>query len=688
MGDLAASVFISNKNNVWVNDNMVTHCHSCLKEFGLFRRKHHCRNCGNIFCADCAGKFTQIPNIDRPEPADYWNPSYYFEYLKGNKERVCNNCYITIEKQKTVFEDIVRYYDKSLEYMNQLPSSENNLRDYYCYTLRNIQYYLPDHEYSDADKKLLRTNAKYFTGHSKYLVHFIKSLPWSSASIITNFSLSNDISTGIDLSQISNTIQQNLSLVLNVLDGEKTYSCQDLYCTRTCNRVFAFDDCVNILYSLAYSLPDEILQYLFTIMSRTDPSVIQCHIPFFVNLIKQNDCNSYLQQLLYDLLSCNEKIRYHTFWFLTNAREKANNMEISNINSFMNLFDKTLLNEMTRIYLFFAGLINNLDDAAAYLHKNFHLCQPISLPYEPSHKLVAVDLDNISVKFSNSRPVEIPFLVNIENDNEIIQKQIRLLFKKESVINDVTVLNLMTLSNIILCDQLDPNFEAIAYPVMPLTSNSGVIEIIDDAKTIYDICNKGKILQYILSKNEDKVIADVLNRYMFSLVSYTLQSYFIGLGDRHLENIMLKNDGAIFHIDLGYIMGTDALPLSGCEIKLNSDMLDAICDHSNDRYSKYISLCSDGVILLKKYFCMFYILLSQTQDDNHNQSKIGDFIMSRFQPRQSDEIAVNELLSIIANSTNTYTSYVRDLLHYHTQERTIQNQMSRAVHRIYNLISG
>ena len=46
----------------WVDDNQVTHCHQCGKEFYLFLRRHHCRNCGRIFCYQCSNHKIQIPN--------------------------------------------------------------------------------------------------------------------------------------------------------------------------------------------------------------------------------------------------------------------------------------------------------------------------------------------------------------------------------------------------------------------------------------------------------------------------------------------------------------------------------------------------------------------------------------------------------------------------------------------------
>eukprot|EP01129_Flabellula_baltica_P001958 TRINITY_DN11847_c0_g1_i1.p1 TRINITY_DN11847_c0_g1~~TRINITY_DN11847_c0_g1_i1.p1 ORF type:complete len:240 (+),score=48.47 TRINITY_DN11847_c0_g1_i1:95-721(+) len=73
---------VEREKPLWVEDDSVSRCASCTQEFTFFVRRHHCRNCGNIFCADCTGLDIMIPDLGIYKPARVCVDCYY--YCKKN----------------------------------------------------------------------------------------------------------------------------------------------------------------------------------------------------------------------------------------------------------------------------------------------------------------------------------------------------------------------------------------------------------------------------------------------------------------------------------------------------------------------------------------------------------------------------------------------------------------------------
>lgn len=46
---------------VWVPDHRVDKCGTCQGAFGVWKRKHHCRMCGNVFCWNCTSNVGCLP---------------------------------------------------------------------------------------------------------------------------------------------------------------------------------------------------------------------------------------------------------------------------------------------------------------------------------------------------------------------------------------------------------------------------------------------------------------------------------------------------------------------------------------------------------------------------------------------------------------------------------------------------
>ncbi|CAB4380285.1 ARM repeat-containing protein [Rhizophagus irregularis] len=68
---------------VWVDDETVKNCKGCEIGFTAIRRKHHCRQCGNIFCQECTSRKISLPQFGYITPERICNECFEIAYLVG-----------------------------------------------------------------------------------------------------------------------------------------------------------------------------------------------------------------------------------------------------------------------------------------------------------------------------------------------------------------------------------------------------------------------------------------------------------------------------------------------------------------------------------------------------------------------------------------------------------------------------
>jgi FYVE zinc finger len=51
----------------WMPDRLCKHCYACDTQFTVFRRRHHCRICGQVFCNNCSGFFVPSRPNENPD---------------------------------------------------------------------------------------------------------------------------------------------------------------------------------------------------------------------------------------------------------------------------------------------------------------------------------------------------------------------------------------------------------------------------------------------------------------------------------------------------------------------------------------------------------------------------------------------------------------------------------------------
>ena len=662
---------ISDMNSTWIVDDNVLSCYKCKIKFNLLIRKHHCRLCGKIFCDECTNKKRYIPDDkiwqNVRNPAKSW--SNYFNYFKANQElelkRICDNCNVLLERYDKIETIIKCFCLIDLNIIDIKNAGEKLILWKYtgnhCLSvLRNVQYKLND-TYSELEISLIRSNLNFFFGHNKYILAALK------------------------ICENENDVEKVLNVISDTNGTNIIVECTDLLCTRNCqmrkgqNDLSSFD-AINILcfsfkktHSGVHLLKKLGLKYL-----NCNDDEFKCYVPLLVqNII--NDDDDIISSYLMERCAQNYDLIYYFYWLLVLNKNKDS--------TFTKIIKKMSVNEYYKEILkcdYFFDIIKTIDD------KKKHKCNVMNVneiiyPLDTSKKIIEIDMYDIKYKNSASKPMVIK-CKTIEQD--IVQ----LLYKKENLIKDIIVMNIIKLSQIILNKDENLDLDIVTYNIIPFDYNSGIIEVISNSETIYNIINKFNLslLNYILEKNNTKVINEIKDKYIKSIAFYSVITYLLGIGDRHLDNIMITENAEIFHIDYSHVLGQDPLCKSNY-VKLTNQMLDVIGGPNSKYYDSFIDYCVKIHNCLRKNAeIILNILLLLTDIDNTLTSEyiIGQ-VMSKFIPNESDYNANIYLMNVLEE--NNYTEKIKDWCHYHSKEQTLNFAFSKigsTLGTISNIFSG
>uniref|UniRef100_A0A3B4B1I9 PI3K/PI4K catalytic domain-containing protein n=1 Tax=Periophthalmus magnuspinnatus TaxID=409849 RepID=A0A3B4B1I9_9GOBI len=114
---------------------------------------------------------------------------------------------------------------------------------------------------------------------------------------------------------------------------------------------------------------------------------------------------------------------------------------------------------------------------------------------------------------------------------------------------------------------------------------------------------------------------EVMDTYVKSCAGYCVITYILGVGDRHLDNLLLTKtgrsmflmfkyladltrgsrvfSGKLFHIDFGYILGRDPKPLPP-PMKLSKEMVEGMGGMQSEQYQEFRKQCYTAFLHLRR----------------------------------------------------------------------------------------
>ncbi|KAK1945969.1 putative phosphatidylinositol kinase [Phytophthora citrophthora] len=329
----------------------------------------------------------------------------------------------------------------------------------------------------------------------------------------------------------------------------------------------------------------------------------------------------------------------------------------------------------------------------------------LRLPVDPQVKVSGIDYKKTEVKRSAEAPMIITCTgVDCEEDDSEHSSDTnksqrntwsrrthklphyRLMYKRDDLRKDSIVQNIINVMYLILKQETKLDIPLVTYRVLPTSSFDGLIEIVENAHTLYSIIRDHEnIINFLHHHNGHRTIRDISSSFRESLAAYTVITFLLGVGDRHADNVMLTKDGILFHIDYGFILGKDPKPLQP-PMRLDHYMIEALGGTQTPQFEQFKQLCVIAFNCLRRHVSLFMIMLTLVVKAlpeitdfgvNYTQSDLEAFVIERFLPGQSDEEAATALMLRMEGKLNERIGLkLNDFVHAHANEKTVSKGMT------------
>lgn len=159
----------------------------------------------------------------------------------------------------------------------------------------------------------------------------------------------------------------------------------------------------------------------------------------------------------------------------------------------------------------------------------------------------------------------------------------------------------------------------------------------------------------------------VMDNYVKSCAGYCVITYILGVGDRHLDNLLLSPDGKFWHADFGYILGRDPKPFPPL-MKLPIQVIDGMGGLTHENYNVFKNYCFITYTTLRKssnlILNLFHLMVdANIPDIQIDPSRAVEKVQEKLCLNMSEEEAITHFQVLINDSVSALLPVVIDRLH-------------------------
>lgn len=292
---------------------------------------------------------------------------------------------------------------------------------------------------------------------------------------------------------------------------------------------------------------------------------------------------------------------------------------------------------------------------------------PLPLPLDPSVSVVGLYPED-SMVFKSTL---FPLLINFKTSEG---KKYPVMFKTgDDLRQDQLVIQIISLMDRLLRKE-NLDLKLTPYRILATSPTAGAVQFVPSISLAAAWAkHKGSILAYLRTNNPDAtaeygVRATAMDTYVKSCAGYCVITYLLGVGDRHLDNLLLTPDGHFFHIDFGYLLGRDPKPFAPA-MKLCREMIEGMGGPSSPLFTKtFKQYCHTAFTTLRKQSNLILNLFALMVDANIQDIRLEPDkavlkVRERFALGVSEEEAIRGLEAVVSESVGSVGAVVIDRIH-------------------------